>query len=36
LDVGTQTFVSGQNAMLVIAPPVAGATALRAFLVPGC
>jgi hypothetical protein len=36
LDLGSQTFVSGQNTMLVIAPPAAGATSLRAFLVPGC
>ena len=36
LDLGAQTFVSGQNAMLVIAPPASGSTTLRAFLVPGC
>jgi uncharacterized protein DUF4382 len=36
LDLGSQTFVSGQNAMLVIAPPASGSTTLRAFLVPGC
>jgi len=36
LDVGTQTFTAGQNTMLIIAPPAAGATAPRAFLVPAC
>lgn len=36
LDLGAQNFVSGQNAMLVIAPPATGSTTLRAFLVPGC
>ena len=36
LDAGTQTFVAGQNAMLVIAPPASGASTVRAFLVPGC
>lgn len=36
LDMGSQTFAAGQNAMLVVAPPAAGATTPRAFLVPGC
>ena len=36
LDFGTQTFTAGQNTMLIIAPPTAGATAPRAFLVPAC
>jgi hypothetical protein len=36
LDFGTQTFVAGQNVTLVIAPPAAGQTAPRAFLVVGC
>ena len=36
LDVGTQTFTAGLNTMLVIAPPAAGTTAPRAFLVAGC
>ena len=36
LDVGSQTFTAGQNATLVIAPPAAGSTAPRAFLVNGC
>lgn len=36
LDLGSQTFVAGQNTMLVIAPPASGATSLRAFFVPGC
>src|SRR5207253_6142291 len=36
LDFGTQTFTAGQNAMLIIAPPAAGATAPRAFLLPAC
>jgi Domain of unknown function (DUF4382) len=36
LDLGTETFTAGQNTMLVIAPPAAGATSPRAFLVAGC
>jgi hypothetical protein len=36
LDLGSQTLSAGQNATLVIAPPAAGSTTLRAFLVPGC
>lgn len=36
LDAGTQTFAAGQNTMLIIAPPAANTTALRAFLVGGC
>lgn len=36
LDFGTQTLAAGQNITLVIAPPAAGQTAPRAFLVPGC
>lgn len=36
LDFGTQTFTAGQNVTLVIAPPAAGQTAPRAFLVVGC
>jgi hypothetical protein len=36
LDLGSQTFTAGQNATLVIAPPAAGSTTLRAFLVPAC
>lgn len=36
LDLGAQTFTAGQNYTLVIAPPAAGSTAPRAFLVPGC
>ena len=36
LDLGSQTFTAGQNATLVIAPPMAGSTVLRGFLVPGC
>jgi hypothetical protein len=36
LDLGAQTFTAGQNATLVIAPPAAGSTTVRAFLVPGC
>jgi hypothetical protein len=36
LDVGSQTLAAGQNATLVIAPPTAGSTLLRAFLVPAC
>lgn len=36
LDVGTQTLTAGQNTMLIIAPPAAGSTSPRAFLVAGC
>jgi len=36
LDLGSQAFTAGQNATLIIAPPAAGQTALRAFLVAGC
>lgn len=36
LDLGAQTLTAGQNYTLVIAPPAAGATAPRAFLVAGC
>lgn len=36
VDVPSQTFVSGQNATLVIAPPVTGAPVPRVFLVSGC
>jgi len=36
LDLGAQSFTAGQNATLVIAPPAAGSTTLRAFLVPAC
>jgi hypothetical protein len=36
LSSGNQTFTAGQNAVLVIAPPAAGTTTLRTFLVFGC
>jgi hypothetical protein len=36
LDLGAQTLTAGQNYTLVIAPPAAGSTAVRAFLVAGC
>ena len=36
LDFGTQTFTAGENTMLIVAPPAANTTALRAFLVPAC
>ena len=36
LDFGTQTFVAGQNQMLIVAPPPANTTPPRAFLVSGC
>ena len=36
LDLGTQAFTAGENAMLVVAPPAANSTTLRAFLVPAC
>lgn len=36
LDFGTQTFTAGQNTMLIITPPAANTTTLRAFVVPAC
>jgi len=36
LDLGSQTLTAGQNMTLVIAPPAAGSTTPRAFLVSGC
>lgn len=36
LDAGAQTFAAGQRATLVIAPPAAGSTTPRVFLVAGC
>jgi hypothetical protein len=36
LDLGSLTLTAGKNLTLVIAPPVAGSTAPRAFLVTGC
>lgn len=36
LDAGAQTFTAGQRATLVIAPPAAGSTTPRVFLVAGC
>jgi hypothetical protein len=36
LDVGSQTFTAGQTMTLVIAPPAAGTTTPRAFLIPNC
>jgi hypothetical protein len=36
LDFGAQSFTAGQNVTLVIAPPAAGSTTIRAFLVTGC
>ena len=36
LDVGNVTFTAGRNSTLVIAPALAGSTAPRAFVVPGC
>jgi hypothetical protein len=36
VDLGAQTFSPGQNMTLVIAPPLTGTTAYRAFLVSGC
>jgi hypothetical protein len=36
LDLGAQSFIAGQNATLVIAPPAAGSTTIRAFVVPAC
>ena len=36
LDFGTQSFVAGQNQMLVVAPASPSTNPPRAFLVPGC
>jgi hypothetical protein len=36
LDVGSRTFTTGQNVTLVIAPPLTGSPAPRAFYVNGC
>jgi len=36
LDLGAQTLTADKNATLVIAPPAAGSTTIRAFLVPAC
>jgi hypothetical protein len=36
LDLGTVTFISGVNTILVIAPPLPGSNVIRAFLVAGC
>ncbi|HMA23212.1 MAG: DUF4382 domain-containing protein [Gemmatimonas sp.] len=36
LDLTSQTLTADKNATLVIAPPAAGSTTLRAFLVPAC
>jgi hypothetical protein len=36
LDVGNVAFVVGQNVTLVIAPPVAGSTIPRTFMVASC
>lgn len=36
LDLAAQSFVAGQNAMLVVAPPATSTTVLRSFFVPGC
>jgi hypothetical protein len=36
LDMGTQTLTAGQNITVVVAPPAAGGTAPRAFIVAGC
>ena len=36
INAGNLTFTAGQNAVLVIAPPATGTTALRTFLVTGC
>ena len=36
LNFGNQNFTAGQNATIVIAPPAAGSTTLRAFMVPNC
>jgi hypothetical protein len=36
LDAGNSTFNAGSNAVVVIAPPASGSTALRAFTTTGC
>ena len=36
INAGNLTFTAGQNAVLVVAPPATGTTALRTFLVTGC
>ena len=36
INAGNQTFTAGQNAVLVIAPPAAGSTVPRTFLVNAC
>ena len=36
LDMGAQTLTAGQKVTVVIAPPLAPATTLRAFIVTGC
>jgi hypothetical protein len=36
INAGNLTFTAGQNAVLVIAPPAPGTTALRTFLVAAC
>lgn len=36
ISAGNQSFTAGQNSVLVIAPPAAGASAPRTFLVTGC
>lgn len=36
INAGSLTFVADQTAVLVIAPPAPGTTALRSFLVAGC
>ena len=36
LDVGTRSFIAGQNVTLVVAPPAAGSATPRAFYVTGC
>ena len=35
LDVGTRSFIAGQNLTLVVAPPATGTTTPRAFYVTG-
>jgi hypothetical protein len=36
LDAGNRTFTAGQNVTLVIAPPLTGSPAPRAFYATGC
>lgn len=36
INAGNQTFTAGQNSVLVIAPPAAGSTVPRTFLITGC